>query len=125
MDRTAWIEHRRGDGERVGWIRPEGEDFVPIDLLGRELGAPTDWLSAEESLEHRGLGWLAEPWALTLADGAVQRVRIVEVTPERIRVKNEDWGDVARGGVEHVLPFPAPATLEPWANQTAETPFGP
>jgi len=30
-----WIEHRRGDGERLGWMRPLGGLFVVIDLLGR------------------------------------------------------------------------------------------
>jgi hypothetical protein len=47
MGQAEWIEHRRQDGELVGWVRPEGEEFVPVDRLGRDLSAATDWLSAE------------------------------------------------------------------------------
>ena len=54
-----WIEHRRGDGERLGWMRQEGEKFVPVDLLGRDLSGPLDWLAAEELLEETGIGYLA------------------------------------------------------------------
>lgn len=32
-----WIEHRREDGERIGWIRMVGEHFVAVDVLGREI----------------------------------------------------------------------------------------
>lgn len=39
-----WIEHRRGDRELLGWMRSQGEGFVVIDLLGREISAEKeDW----------------------------------------------------------------------------------
>ena len=69
-----WIEHRREDGELVGWIRSCGEGFVAVDVLGREVTAEVDWLSAEEALENRGLSFLAQPWVLELPDGTAQRV---------------------------------------------------
>lgn len=39
------------------------------------------------------------------------RVRMVEVTPERIVVKLEDFGDVRRPGKRFELPWPLPARL--------------
>ena len=33
-DDRDWIEHRRGDGELLGWMRRSGEGFVVVDLLG-------------------------------------------------------------------------------------------
>ena len=52
--------HRRGtDRELVGWIRASGDDFVAIDLLGRQVTAPTDWVTAEEALDELGIGYLA------------------------------------------------------------------
>src|SRR5690606_4020188 len=59
-----WTPHRREDGELLGWIRPEGDDWVAMDLLGAPVCAPTDWLDAEAALEARGLGWLADVWML-------------------------------------------------------------
>jgi len=37
VGQAEWIEHRRQDGEPIGWVRPEGEEFVPVDRLGRDL----------------------------------------------------------------------------------------
>jgi hypothetical protein len=30
----------------LGGLRPEREDFVPVDLLGRDLSLAADWFSA-------------------------------------------------------------------------------
>ena len=106
-----WTPHRRDDGELLGWIRPAGDDWVAVDLLGREVSAPVDWLDAEDALEERGIAWLSDAWILETADGPV-RVRMVEVTPERVLVKEDDLGAV--GGPptpRYELPWPAPATL--------------
>lgn len=115
MPHEDWIEHRRaGDRERLGWIRPDGEDFVAIDALGREVTAAVDWLDAEEALDERGLRWLADLWQLDLVDGTRARVRIVEVTPERVVVKVDDFGAVDAVTRSYVLPFPAPDALRPF-----------
>ena len=115
MPPETWIEHRRpGDRERLGWIRPDGDDFVAHDALGREATGPVDWLTAEEALEERGLHWLADLYQLDLPDGTRERVRIVEVTPERVVVKVDDFGAVDVVTASYVLPFPAPDTLRPF-----------
>lgn len=106
-----WIEHRRGDGERVGWIIPRGDDFVVVDLLGRERGGPVDWLGAEEALDALGIGYLADIYVLTLESGSDLRVRIAEVSPVGITVKKDDFGDIGAPQRYFSLPFPAPATL--------------
>lgn len=117
MPYETWVEHRRtGDRELLGWVRPEGEAFVAVDLLGRDLTGPVDWLAAEEALEGRGLHWLAELWQLTLEDGARVRVRLVEVSPRHVLVKEDDMNavDTGRHPVTYELPFPAPSTLGPF-----------
>lgn len=102
-----WIEHRRSeDGELLGWIAPEGDDFVVFDLLGRQRSDPVDWLSAEEVLEALGLGYLAEPHELRLADGSWLRVRIVEVSTRAVRVKKDDWGNIDVPLREFIVDFP-------------------
>jgi hypothetical protein len=106
-----WIEHRRGDHELLGWIRPEGDDFVVVDLLGRERTDAVDWLTAEEALDSLGIGYLADPYELLLDDGRWLRVRITEVSTDRIRVKRDDWGAIDIPLLEYTVPFPMPAQL--------------
>jgi len=108
---TDWIEHRRGDRELLGWMRPQGDRFVVIDLLGREVSGELEWLDAEELLETLGIGYLADRYELQLDDGHWLLVRIVEVSPQRIRVKKEDWGDINATAVYYEVDFPMPATL--------------
>lgn len=106
-----WVEHRRpGDRELLGWIRPEGEDFVVIDLLGRERSEAVDWLSAEELLEGLGIGYLADPYEMLLDSGEWRAVRLQEVSSEGIRLKNDDWSAQAVGAPQlfFELPFPVP-----------------
>lgn len=108
-----WTAHRRDDGELIGWIRPEGDDWLAVDLLGRDVSGPLDWLDAEAALEDHGIAWLADVWMLEgEAHGAI-RVRMVEVTPERVVVKVDDYGDVSRHSRQVALPWPAPARLRP------------
>jgi hypothetical protein len=109
----GWIEHKRPDGEGIGWMRPEGEGFVPVDLLGRDLSPATDWLSAEHVLDEKGIGYLADSYELRLDDGTWQRVRVVEASPTLIRLKKEDFGAIGGPRVDYTVPFPAPDTLRP------------
>lgn len=110
-----WIEHRRaGDRELVGWLRPERDGFVAVDRLGREVTGVVDWLAGEEALEERGLRWLADLWQLTLEDSRRVRVRIVEASPERVVVKQDDFGAVGAATRTWTLPFPAPEHLQPF-----------
>ena len=108
-----WIEHRRGDRERVGWMLPKDEGFVVIDLLGRRRTDPLDWFSAEKFLDELGIGYLADPFELLLDDGHWLRVRILEVSTDAIRVKRDDWGDINVPLLEYTVPFPLPKELRP------------
>ncbi|XKH52986.1 hypothetical protein LG293_04700 [Citricoccus nitrophenolicus] len=110
-----WIEHRREDGEPVGWIVPDGVGFRPRDILGRPVGeAPVEWLDAEEALDARGLGFLAERHRLRLADGAERPVRISQAGTHGIVVVADEFGAASAVGAQAEvfhLPFPAPAEL--------------
>ncbi|MFF1879509.1 hypothetical protein [Leifsonia sp. NPDC058230] len=109
-----WIEHRRGlDGELIGWMKPVGDGYVAIDLLGREKTGVVDWLDAEETLDELGIGYLADPYELRLDNGEWLRVRMAEVSAHQIRVKRDDWGDINVPELSYTLPFPAPETLRP------------
>jgi hypothetical protein len=112
---AEWIEHRRGDGEAVGWIVPDGDGFRPVDVLGRHVTAdPVDRLSAEEALEERGIGFLADRYLLRLPDGTERPVRITEASVHGVTVVADEFGSasvVGGGGERFALPFPAPETL--------------
>lgn len=113
MDRSDFIEHRRPDGELVGWLRPEGEGFVPVDLLGREHGGAVDWLDGETLLEELGIRYLADPYALRLENGTELRVRITEVSTRGIVVKKDDFGAIDAPLVRYELAWPMPPELTP------------
>lgn len=113
MDRGNWIAHRRDDGELVGWMRPEGEHFIVIDLLGREVTGPIEWLAAEETLDALGIGYLADPYILQLPDSSEMRVRIIQVSSTGIVVKRDDGGAIGGPRLHYNLGFPAPGTLRP------------
>ncbi|SDR95362.1 hypothetical protein [Agrococcus carbonis] len=107
-----WMPHRRADGEVVGFVRQVGEAFQPMDLFGRPLGDPSDWLAVEEALDAHTIAWIDEPWLLEV-DGADVRVRVVEVTPARIRVKLDDFGDVTASARFWEVPLPERGCLRP------------
>ncbi|SEB42470.1 hypothetical protein [Microbacterium hydrocarbonoxydans] len=118
MPRTDWTPHRRDDGELLGWIHPDGDAWVAVDVLGRRASDAVDWLDAEAALEEHGIGWLADPWMLEGESDRALRVRILEVTPDeegvpgRILVKVDDFGDVTRPQTQQFsLPWPIPDRL--------------
>jgi len=109
-----WVAHRRPDDREIlGWLRPEGDDWVPVSLLGRDLAGPLDWTAAEEALEEAGLTWLGDVWTLEQDGDRPLRVRLVEVTPERVVVQTDDFGAVDAVVERRVLPWPAPPQLRP------------
>ncbi|CAN7501348.1 hypothetical protein LJR042_003378 [Microbacterium maritypicum] len=120
MPRSDWTPHRRDDGELLGWIHPDGDEWVPVDVLGRPVSAPAEWLDAEAALEQHGIAWLADPWMLDGEDERPLRVRILEVTPDehdapgRIVVKIDDFGDMTRPATtQFILSWPIPDRLRP------------
>lgn len=115
-----WIEHRRGDRELVGWIVPEGDDFLAYDILGRLVTPePVDWLAAEERLDELGIGYLAHRYLLTLPDGTERPVRITEVNTQRIVVLADEFGAASAVGSNadrYELPFPVSGELRQVGN---------
>ncbi|QNN54001.1 hypothetical protein [Nocardioides mesophilus] len=115
MSTPDWIEHRRPDGELLGWMVPDGDGFHIIDLLGRQrTESPADWPDAEEALETLGIGYLANRYSLRLSDGVERRVRIGEVNRSGIVVLADDFGSASAVGANPEvfnLPFPAPEAL--------------
>jgi hypothetical protein len=122
---SDWIEHRRGDRELLGWMRPSGDGFVAIDLLGREISGALDWLAAEELLDDLGIGYLADPYELMLQNGTWIRVRLLEVSADRIRLKKDDWGDMSVPQVEFVVEFPIPERLRIYSSVISPVTTGP
>lgn len=108
-----WIPHRREDGELVGWIRPAGDDWVAVSLLGRDVSDAVGWVEAEEALDELGLRWLAEVWTLERPGSDPLRVRIADVRPGRVVVQTDDFGSVDAVVERIVLDWPAPSALRP------------
>ncbi|WP_197052053.1 serine/threonine protein phosphatase [Kocuria sp. ZOR0020] len=99
---------RASDGETVGTIvLTDDGDFLPIDLLGRPLGEPTDLATAEERLEVNGLRHLAEPWWIDLPDGRRVKVTIQETGPNGVVVRVDDFGAMDVYGTVHRITSPA------------------
>ena len=96
-----WFEHRREDRELLGWITPRGEDFIAIDLLGRESEA-TDWLGAEAPLDTLVLRYLEEAYTYEL-----------EASVRGITITEDNFGDIAATMPTYELPFPAGERLVP------------
>lgn len=114
---AGWIEHRRPDGEVLGWFVADDEGFLVYDRLGRRLTVePIEWLAAEELLEELGIGYLADRWTLLLPDGNERPVRIAEVSPHGITVVGDEFGAASAVGAvldRFRLPFPIPDRLRP------------
>jgi hypothetical protein len=116
-----WIEHRRPDGEVLGYMRPDGDGFRVYDVLGRERTAPgedgaLDWLAAEELLDELGIGYLADRWTLRFADGTERPVRIAEASPRGVTVLADEYGAASAVGADPErfrLAFPVPDELTP------------
>lgn len=111
---STWIEYRRAsDHERLGWLREEADGWVAIDLLGRDVTPVVDLDRAESALDGLGLAYLADKWELLHDDGAVEPVRLVEVTPDRIKIKTEDYGAIDAPVTIRELLWPALPALRP------------
>lgn len=111
----GWIPHRRGDGEVVGWLEIVGDDVIAHDLLGQAVTPRgLDWHEAEQALEDRGIGYLAEQHTFTTPYGKLVPVRIGEATTEQVTVVVDEFGTASVIGADlesHVLPFPVPRRL--------------
>ncbi len=106
-----WRPHRREeDGEVLGYLRPESGGHVPVTPFGHPVADPVAEVEARAALDTLGLSYLAEPWLLTVPGRKEPvTVRIVEVTPERMRVANADYGYEA-ADIGHVFVLDVPET---------------
>ncbi len=66
-----------------------GERWRPATLFGGSLAEPTDAAHAEAIVRERGLSSLADPWLATI-DGEGVEVRLLEVRPDRVRLRRHD-----------------------------------
>ncbi len=109
--------HRHDDGELLGWVEAIDDGrFIARDRLGWVVGEADTVDESEDHLGARGLGWLGEAFAYTAEVGAEPvRVRLVEVSTDRVVVKADDWGAIDVPTEQFVLRFPVPREmLHPW-----------
>jgi hypothetical protein len=124
---TGWEHvHRTDDGEHVGYLAPAaGGLVVPMTLAGTPAAGPLPVTAATALLREQGLALLARRWwcrlpsplprgltdaAVPAADWSWQPTVLVEVSPQRLRVRPEHPAPEELGA-QAVLPFPAGALL--------------
>ncbi len=107
-----WIEHRRAhDDELLGFLVPDGLRFTPVTVFGYSIAAPADREDAEETLNRLGLSYLAERWTLHREGQAPIQVEVVEASPQRVVVKNVDFGSDHEYGTRFTLDAPVDGRL--------------
>ena len=107
-----WRPYRRSsDEELVGYLVPQGDAVVPVNLFGYPLGEAAEADHAEALLESAGLSALAELWWLEREDGESIRVRIREVSADRLVVMPDDFGVGGPVADSIVLEVPEPGRL--------------
>jgi hypothetical protein len=95
----------------LGFLVPDGEWFTPVTVFGYPIAEPTDRDDAEESLDRIGLSYLAERWNLKRERQAPIQVEIVEASPQRVVVKNVDFGSELDYGTRFTLSAPVDGRL--------------
>ncbi|MFI5909442.1 hypothetical protein [Dactylosporangium sp. NPDC051541] len=111
-----WIEARRDeDGELLGFLRPADDEigrFVPVTVFGYALGGPGDEDDGRRVLEAIGLSYLADRWSLSRPGRTDPiAVQIVEAGPQRVVVKNVDFGFEGDIGTTFRLDTPVDGSL--------------
>lgn len=113
--------HRPADGERVGYLAPDGSPdlVVPRTLVGSPLGTAQDASAATELLRTRGLAALDRRWWCRLPDPLADgtdagrpgedwvwsAVVLVEASPAGCRVRLE-FAEPAAMRAQARLPVP-------------------
>lgn len=102
-----WIPYKRKqDEELLGFLAPSDGSFVPLTVFGHALGTPMDQDAAERVLDAVGLSCLAERWRFRTTEGESISIEIIEASPERVVIKNVDFGYEGQYGEQFVLPTP-------------------
>lgn len=109
---SSWSPYRRRrDDELVGYLTHQGETVLPVTLFGYPLAEPSDLATAQRVLESSGLSVLAEPWWLEQPGGDAIRVKIREVSADRLVVVSDDFGYGGTMNDAIVLEVPEPGRL--------------
>jgi hypothetical protein len=78
-------------GELVGLlVATEGDQWVPATVFGAALGPATDEDLAESLVRERGLASLAERWWVRVGDNEWREAWLLEVKPDRLRLRWDD-----------------------------------
>ncbi len=88
-DSDTTREIRRDDDELMGLLSCEGGQWRPVTAFGASLAEPTDAAHAEVVVRERGLSSLADRWLATI-DGESVDVWLLEVRPDRVRLRRHD-----------------------------------
>ena len=90
MDICTWLAVKRDDNEIVGYLEPLDESYdkvCPRSVLGHPVIASCDYMDGEELLLERGIGELANQWALhPSVHGEQVPLAILEVSAHGIMV---------------------------------------
>jgi hypothetical protein len=80
-----------GPGELVGLLLPADRDrWVPATVFGAALGSATDVERAESIVRERGLSSLADRWWVRVGDSPWREAWLLEVKPDRVRLRWDD-----------------------------------
>jgi hypothetical protein len=110
---ASWLPVRRpSDGELVGFLVPDGENYRPATVFGYVLGPAMPAAEASAVLIATGLDVLHERWVLV--HESVDRptlVEIAEASPERVVVQTLYYAMSGGRGSRWQLPVPLGGTL--------------
>ncbi|MEO7234513.1 MAG: hypothetical protein ABIW80_03975 [Lapillicoccus sp.] len=82
---------REDDGELVGLLLSVGAAWVPATVFGSALAPATDAERAESVVREHGLSSLADRWWVrTASDEPWREAWLLEVKPDRLRLR---WND--------------------------------
>jgi hypothetical protein len=88
----------REDGETAGQVRPvDGGRWVPETVFGGVLGSAMGYDAACAVVLSRGMSSLLEPWWMN-DGGSWDRVELVEIRADRVRVRPWSPFNLAMGG---------------------------
>lgn len=93
---------REDDDELVGLVLHVEGGWVPATVFGASLGPATDATTAESVVREQGLSSLADRWWVRTAGGDWRAAWLLEVKPDRVRLRWEDPMLMAGGHGEWV-----------------------
>ncbi|QWF80547.1 hypothetical protein [Amycolatopsis sp. CA-230715] len=101
--------YRAEDGELVGYLRRDGDGWLPLTVFGYPLAEAGPHEESVAELEGRGLAVLGDRWSVR-HDGEWLACRLTEAEPGRVAVRITDFGSPDCGRTR-VLDRPGPEVL--------------